>query len=152
MALIDTAEIKKQIAQHEKEIKILKELLDIASLLKSRSSLLSKEQRAKPERRGRKPKRKRGAVTDAIKTMLADSSKSLTSGEIKLNLESLKLVEKGASSVYSLLQSLVKRGVILKAGKGFLIKKEEPKAPARKKTSVKKTSAKKGAKKKRSNK
>ncbi|HEB72084.1 MAG TPA: hypothetical protein ENI77_05630 [Nitrospirae bacterium] len=135
MSLINLKQIKDQIALHEAKVKRLKELLVIGAQLEGKE--LSKAiGEAKIARRGRKPKRKRGAITNAIKAMLESSSKPVSSGEIRKALEDKKLTDKGSSTVYSMLQQLAKRGTIAKTVKGYSISTARSSAPASKKAKL----------------
>lgn len=135
MSLINLKQIKDQIALHEAKIKILKELLVIGGQLDGKE-LSRAVGETKTVRRGTKPKRKRGAITNAIKAMLESSSKPVSSGEIRKALEDKKLTDKGSSTVYSMLQQLAKRGTIAKTVKGYSISTAKSSATANKKVKL----------------
>ncbi len=120
MSLINARKIKDQIAWHENQIRILKELMEIGSMLGGAEPSRAAG-KVKAAKRGRKPKKKRGAVTSGIKAVLEASKKPVSSGEIRKELESQGLIEKGSSTIYTLLAGLVKRGAITKTAKGYAI-------------------------------
>lgn len=134
MSLINAQKIKGQIAWHESQIKILMKLMEIGSMLGGAepSRAVGK---VKAVKRGRKPKKKRGAMTSAIKAVLESSSKPVSSGDIRKELENQGLVEKGSSTIYTLLSNMAKRGALSKTAKGYAIATaEKGKTKAKRKT------------------
>jgi hypothetical protein len=147
VSLINLNEIAKKIVWHESQISALKQLRDLAPLLENDA----------PVRRGRKPGavtkkaaakgvkgRKRGAITDAILAMLESANAPVPSGAIRSALEAQGVIAKGSTTIYSQLQQMAKRGLIVKKGEGFSMGagKAARKKPGRKKGGAKPTTAK----------
>jgi hypothetical protein len=132
MSLVNLSEIKKQIKWHEEQIKALKELQRASSLIGGKAPAKASGSET-TSKRGRKPKKKRGAITDAIKEMLNSSKNPIASKEIKNTLINKNLVEKDSTSIYTTLNSLTRRGVISKSAKGYSIKQAMKKSSGKKK-------------------
>ncbi|MGK7344989.1 MAG: transcriptional repressor [Candidatus Nitrospinota bacterium M3_3B_026] len=130
MSIINTKEVRKKISYYESKIDALKQLLEISRTLESEGPVRAGKKTARKKKGRPAGRKRRGAVSNAIVTMLENSSRPLTAGEIKSGLEEQKLAKKGSSSVYSTLLQMSKRGVVkkVKTAKGNCYKLASSKA------------------------
>lgn len=131
MSVVNRNEINRLIRWHENQIKGLRAIVTAANSIGSTPPSLA-EALTKPAGKKKSvaktapepaPKRKRGAVTAAVKKLLKDANgKALTSGHIRTTLQQKKVITKKNSTIYTMLQQLAKRGVIGKTKDGYTYK------------------------------
>ncbi len=149
MAIINVKEVEKEIAWHEGRIKALTQLLELVPLLDEDAAPRRGRPAKSTAKPGRKPKaktpvkRKRGAITEQIKTLLENANGPVASGAIRSALEKSGVIAKGSVTIYSQLQQMAKRGVIGKTADGYVAAGDAPKS--KKKTAKAKAGRKKKA-------
>ena len=118
MSLINVKEVKAQITYHQQQLDALATLLNMAEGIdsgKKKGHFTAADIEAATSRGPKKgTKRKRGAVSGAVLALLAKTGRPMASGEIKKALEASNLIEKGSTTIYSLLQQMDKRNAIKK--------------------------------------
>ncbi|MBI4667214.1 MAG: hypothetical protein HY751_12500 [Nitrospinae bacterium] len=111
MSFINVKEVNAKIADLEAQLNVLRELLQIGVLLSGGRA----EEKGSARGRGRKAGARRGSLSAAIITLVENSNRPLTSGEIKQAMVKQGLADPKSSSVYALLLQMAKRGTLKKA-------------------------------------
>ena len=134
MELVNTKEVKKLIDYHSEQIKKLESLLEFSSSAGSTKATAAGKAkgRAKAKPAGKR-KGKRGAISGAIVETISSSSSPMTAGDVKTRLTDLGLIEKGSTTIYSMLQQMAKRGTLKKTSSAKGVVYSAASAPASKK-------------------